>query len=82
MTTQMIIRVETDLKEKVNKLAKSEGKNLSEVVRELLVNYTKERDMGNYIDDLWNSIGKKISMTNIEESDIEEVIRQVRSKNA
>ena len=82
MTTQMIIRIEPSLKDKVNRLAKAEGKNLSEVVRELLENYTKERDMGNYIDDLWNSIGKTLSQKNIEESGIEEVIRQVRSQNA
>ena len=82
MTTQMIIRIEPGLKDKVNKLAKAEGKNLSELVRELLENYTKERDMGNYIDDLWNSIGKTLSQKNIEESGIEEVIRQVRSQNA
>lgn len=82
MTTQMIIRIEPSLKDKVNKLAKAEGKNLSELVRELLENYTKERDMGNYIDDLWDSIGKTFSQKNIEESDVEEVIRQVRSQNA
>ncbi len=82
MTTQMIIRIEPGLKDKVNKLAKSEGKNLSELVRELLENYTKERDMGNYIDDLWNSIGKTLSKKNIEESGIEEVISQVRSQDA
>ena len=80
MTTQMIIRVESSLKDKVSKLAKSEGKNLSELVRELLENYTKERDMGNYIDNLWSSIGKKLSVDNVE-SDIEKAIRQVRSKN-
>ncbi len=82
MTTQMIIRIEPSLKDKVNKLAKAEGKNLSELVRELLENYTKERDMGNYIDDLWNSIGKTLSKKNIEESGIEEVISQVRSQDA
>ncbi len=80
MTIQMIIRVESGLKDKVSKLAKSEGKNLSELVRELLENYTKERDMGNYIDDLWSSIGKKLSVDNVE-SDIEKAIRQVRSQN-
>ena len=80
MTTQMIIRVESSLKDKVSKLAKSEGKNLSELVRELLENYTKERDMGNYIDDLWSSIGKNLSVDNVE-SDIEKAIRQVRSQN-
>ncbi|MBW2592397.1 MAG: ribbon-helix-helix protein, CopG family [Deltaproteobacteria bacterium] len=82
MTTQMIIRVEPTLKNKVINLAKSEGKSLSELVRELLENYTKERDIGAYIDNLWNSIGKKLSQENVNESDIEEAIKLARSKNA
>ncbi len=82
MTTQMIIRVEPTLKNKVSNLAKSEGKSLSELVRELLENYTKERDAGAYIDNLWNSIGKKLSQENINESDIEEAIKLTRSRNA
>ena len=82
MTIQMTIRVEPTLKNKVSNLAKSEGKSLSEVVRELLENYTKERDMGTYIDSLWNSIGKKLSQENINESNIEEAIKLTRSKNA
>ena len=36
MATQMIIRVEPSLKNKVRRLAEAEGKNLSELVRELL----------------------------------------------
>ena len=80
MTTQMIIRVEPSLKEKVSRLAKSEGKNLSELVRELLEKYTKERDMEAYIDNLWAAIGKNLSK-NISESDIENAIKQVRSNN-
>lgn len=59
MATQMIIRIDPRLKEKISRLAQSEGKNLSELVRELLEKYTKERDMGAYIDNLWDSIGKK-----------------------
>lgn len=81
MTTQLIIRIEPGLKEKVSKLAKSEGKNLSEVIRDLLENYAKERDMGAYIDDLWDQIGLRFSQQNIAESDIETAIKQVRSKN-
>ena len=45
MTTQMIVRVNPDLKNKVNTLAKAEGKSVSEVVRELLEDYVKNRDM-------------------------------------
>lgn len=82
MATQMIIRIEPVLKDKISKLAKSEGKNLSELVRELLENYTKERDMGNYIDGLWDSIGEKLSKGNVDDSAIEKVIKQVRSQNA
>jgi len=82
MTTQMIIRVEPTLKNKVSNLAKSEGKSLSQLVRELLENYTKERDIGAYIDNLWPSIGEKLSQENIKSPDIEEAIKLARSKNA
>ena len=82
MATQMIIRVEPDLKNKVSRLAKAEGKNLSELVRELLEKYTKERDTGAYIDNLWEKIGQNFAQNHLSEVDIENAIRQVRSKNA
>jgi len=83
MATQMIIRIDPNLKDKVSRLAQSEGKNLSELVRELLEKYTKERDMSAYIDNLWASIGNNLSKNNISQSDIENAIKQVRSnKNA
>ena len=82
MATQMIIRVEPDLKNKVSQLAKAEGKNLSELVRELLLKYTMERDMSAHIDNLWQRIGKNFSQQNVSETDIEDAIEQVRLKNA
>ena len=82
MATQMIIRVEPNLKNKVSQLAKAEGKNLSELVRELLEKYTKERDMSTHIDNLWDRIGFKLSQNNMSEANVEEAIKQVRSKNA
>ena len=83
MATQMIIRIDPNLKDKISRLAQSEGKNLSELVRELLEKYTKERDMSAYIDDLWASIGENLPKNDISESDIENAIKQVRSnKNA
>jgi predicted DNA-binding protein len=80
MTTQMIIRVESSLKSKISQLAKAEGKNLSELVRELLEKYTKERDMSAYIDKLWDRIGHDFAKSNISETDIDEAIKKVRSK--
>ena len=82
MATQMIVRIDPGLKNKVSRLAKAEGKNLSELVRDLLVNYARERDMSATIDSLWERIGQDFSRNNVSEADIEETIRQVRSKNA
>jgi len=82
MATQMIVRVEPDLKNRVAQLAKTEGKNLSELVRELLVKYTKERDMSSYIDDLWARIGDGFVQNDITQDDVEESIREVRAKHA
>ena len=82
MATQMIVRVEPDLKNRVAQLAKTEGKNLSELVRELLVKYTKERDMSSHIDDLWARIGDGFVQNDITQDDVEESIREVRAKHA
>lgn len=82
MTTQMIIRVDQGLKNKVSQLAKADGKNLSELVRELLQRYTRERNMSAYIDNLWDSIGNNLSETDVSEVDVSEAIKQVRSRNA
>lgn len=81
MSTQMIVRIDTDLKAKVNKFAKVEGKSVSEVVRELLEEYVKSRDIESYIDDLWERIGGKFTSSGIGPKDVERVIRDVRTKH-
>ena len=80
MTTQMIVRINPELKNKVNNFAKAEGKNISEVVRELLEDYVRERDIGSYIDDLWERIGGKLKSHRHTPKDIQRVIRKVRTK--
>ena len=78
MTTQMIVRIDSDLKTKVNNFAKIEGKNVSEVVRELLEEYVQNRDIESYIDDLWDRIGKKLKSDGSAARDVNKVIREVR----
>jgi len=80
MTTQMIVRIEPELKAKVNNLAKAEGKSLSEVVRELLEDYVQNRDIGAYVDDLWDRIGRKLAARRARPRDIRGAIRQARAK--
>ena len=81
MTTQMIVRIDPDLKAKVNNLAKVEGKSVSEVVRELLEEYVKTRDIDSYIDNLWDRIGGKLASSGIGPKDVKRVIHDVRTKH-
>jgi len=78
MATQMIIRIEPKVKNRLNKLARSEGKTISQVVRELIEDYIKERDIAAYIDDLWNRIGEKLKAKRVRPSDIDGAIEAVR----
>lgn len=80
MTTQMIVRINPELKNKVNNLAKAEGKSVSEVVRELLEDYVKNRDIGLYIDDLWQRIGDKLTSRKVGPQEIQHAIQEVRAK--
>ncbi len=81
MTTQMMVRINPDLKAKVNNFAKVEGKNISEVVRELLEEYVKNRDMDSYIDNLWERISGKLASSGAGPKDVKRIIRDVRAEH-
>jgi predicted DNA-binding protein len=80
MTTQMIVRIDPKLKTKVNNLAKSEGKRVSEVVRELLEDYVRDRDVASYVDDLWTRVGGKLASRGLTLKDIPRAIKEVRTR--
>ena len=80
MSTQMIVRINPELKNKVHRLAKAEGKSVSEVVRELLEDYVKNRDIGLYIDDLWQRIGDKLVSRKVGSKEIKRAIQEVRTQ--
>jgi len=80
MAAQMIVRVDPELKTKVNNLAKADSKSISEVVRQLLEDYVRDRDIGSYIDDLWQRIGTKLTSRGLGLEDIQSVIQEVRAK--
>ncbi len=80
MSTQMIVRIEPDLKDRVSRLAKAEGKTVSEIVRELLNNYVRSRDMSEYVDDLWDRIGSKLAPSKTDSESVQRVIRETRKK--
>jgi len=80
MSTQMIIRIEDEVKNRLTKLARVEGKTTSEMVRGLIEDYIRERDISSYIDDLWDRTGKKLKSKGISPATIEKAIKEARKK--
>ena len=82
MTTQMIIRVDNELKEKLGRLARAEGKTSSDILRELIEGYVSEHDIGSYIDGLWNKIGGELKAKKIKPEDVGKAVKAARKQYA
>jgi len=80
MEKQMIVRIDTDLKERLSRLARNEGKTTSQMVRELIRDYVKEKDIGAYIDELWSRIGAKLDARGVRPADIKKAIAESRKR--
>jgi len=78
MATQMIIRMDPELKEKIGKLARTEGKTMSEMVRGLIEEYVREHDIGPYIDELWDRVGRKLKSKGRTRKDVQRAIKETR----
>ena len=78
MTTQMIIRIDSEMKKRLNKLARVEGKTTSQMVRKLIEDYIREKDIGGYIDNLWGRIRGKVRAKGINQKDINSAIKESR----
>ncbi len=78
MSTQMIIRIDDEVKSRLNRLARTEGKTTSEMVRELIEGHIKERDISAYIDDLWKRTGRKLKSKGVTPAAIEKAIKASR----
>ncbi len=79
MNTQMIVRIDPELKARISTLARSEGKTVSEIVREQLAAYVRDRDIESYIDDLWGRIGEKLREHETGPEDIQRFIDEARA---
>ena len=81
MATQLIIRIDSEMKNRLNKLARVEGKTTSQMVRELIEGHIREKDIATYIDDLWDRIGGKLRSKGIDQRDIRRAIKEsIRSR--
>lgn len=78
MSEQLLIRIDAELKERLNRLSRAEGKTTSGIVRELISDYVKTRDVSGYIDGLWERIGKKLAARGAKPSDVTTAIARTR----
>ena len=69
---------DSEMKKRLNKLARVEGKTTSQMVRELMEDYIREKDIGSYIDNLWDRIGGKLRAKGVNPKDINRAIKESR----
>lgn len=82
MTKQLLIRVTPELKRKFTKLATMEGKSSTQVVRDLIEDYVKQRDMSSYVASLWDRIGQNLRSAGVGSRDVAKAVREVRKARA
>lgn len=80
MDTQLNVRIDEDLKKKLDQIARIEGKTSSGVVRELITEYIRDQDIQSYIDELWERIGESLEEEGVTSEDVESVIQRVRNR--
>ncbi|MDA8090476.1 MAG: hypothetical protein M0Z61_09700 [Nitrospiraceae bacterium] len=79
MTSQILVRVDKDLKDKFRKLSGIEQKSVNEKMRELMEEYVRDHSIESAMKDLWNEIGSSMREKGYRESDVEKMIKKVRS---
>jgi predicted DNA-binding protein len=80
MATQLVIRIDPEIKEKLMKLARTEGKTASDKVREMVTEYVAQSDLSSIVDDLWARISNKLRKQRVGAIDIDRTIARVRGK--
>ena len=81
MATQIVIRIDSEVKERFSKLTRMEGKTPGQMVRELIEDYIKEQNIGTYIDDPWSRIGGKLRSKGVKQRYIGRAIIGARKRS-
>ena len=82
MAEQLLIRLDPELKRKLTRLATMEGKTSTQVVRDLIEDYVKRRDVASYIDALWERIGQGLKSAGVGVEDVAKAVREARKSKA
>ena len=79
MVSQILIRVDKELKDKFRRLSRTEQKSVNEKVRELMEEYVKDHSMEVAMRSLWDEIGQSLQKKGYKASDVKQMIKEVRS---
>ena len=78
MKKQLNMRIDEELKNKFSEIVRTEGKTISEKIRELISTYISKNDFAVAVDSLWNRISKRIEKSGFKPEDIDKKIREAR----
>jgi predicted DNA-binding protein len=79
MTSQILVRLDKELKDKFQWLSGIERKSVNEKVRELMEKYVKEHSLEATMKNLWDEIGSSMKKKGYKEADVARMIKKVRS---
>ena len=79
MSTQILIRIDEDLKNTLHRLSRLEQKSLNEKIRELIEEYVREHNMEEAMKNLWDEIGESLKKKGYKKSDVDKMIKKVRA---
>jgi uncharacterized membrane protein YvbJ len=79
MTSQILVRVDKETKDKFQRLSRFEHKSVNEKLRELMKEYVEEHNIEIAMKGLWSEIGSSLKEKGYKVSDVEKTIRKVRS---
>ncbi len=79
MATQILIRVDKDIKNKFQRLSRFEQKSVNEKIRELMEEYIRDHSIEDAMKGLWDEMEESLKKKGYKESDVEKTIRKVRA---
>ena len=79
MVSQILIRVDKELKDKFRRISRTEQKSVNEKVRELMEEYVKDHNMEAAMRSLWDEIGQSLRKKGCKASDVNKKIKEVRA---
>lgn len=79
MATQILVRVDKDIKNKFQRLSRFEQKSVNEKIRELMEEYIRDHSIEAAMKGLWDEMGESLKKKGYKEADVEKTIRKVRA---